>query len=125
GLWPGDWKLTARSEKGFMDGSLRRQAIGRIHIPSDATEVTLDLDFHVGNLTFTVRSAHPGDSFSATLLYADGSEFIKYPIGQDGVFRFQRLQPGTYRLRIDDLRGNKLRDEPIDLKADREVVMDL
>jgi hypothetical protein len=79
----------------------------------------------MGDLTLTVRSAHPGESFRATLLYADGSELIKNPSGQDGVFRFERLQAGTYRLRIQDQRGKKVQEQPIELNADREVVIDL
>jgi hypothetical protein len=47
GLWPGDWTVTAtcllRNEE--------RSASGKVHIPRGATEATLDLDFHIGNLT--------------------------------------------------------------------------
>jgi hypothetical protein len=134
GLWPGDWTITARCTSGsrpLFYGSPTRLATGRIHIPPGATEATLDLDFHMGDLTLTVRSAHPDESFLATLLYADGSELIKNAFGQngvssqDGVVRFQRLQAGTYRLRIEDQQGKKVQEQPIELTADREVVVDL
>jgi hypothetical protein len=85
----------------------------------------------MGDLTLTVRSAHPDESFRATLLYADGSTLIKNAFGQNGVssqngvLRFERLQAGTYRLRIQDMRGNEVQEQPIELTADREVVVDL
>jgi hypothetical protein len=120
GLSPGDWTIIAHLGRG---NSLR-QAMGRIHIPPGASEATLDLDFHVGDLTLTVRSANPGEPFHATILYADGSELMQILSGQDGVFRFQRLQAGTYRLRIDDQQGEKLQEHPIELNADREMVVD-
>jgi hypothetical protein len=107
-------------------GSFRRRALGKIHISPGATEATLDLDFHVGDVTLTVRAAHPGEPFIyATLLYADGSEFMQVQSGQDEVFRFQRLQAGTYLLRIMDGHGNQVQEQPIELNADREVVIDL
>jgi hypothetical protein len=132
GLWPGDWTITARHTSGSaFSRSPARLATGRIHIPPGATEATLDLDFHMGDLTLTVRSAHPDKSFLATLLDADGSELIKNAFGQngvssqDGVVRFERLQAGTYRLRIEDQQGKKLQEQPVELTADREVVVDL
>ncbi|MBW8876209.1 MAG: carboxypeptidase regulatory-like domain-containing protein [Acidobacteria bacterium] len=123
GLWPGDWTVTAtRARHSWMEPD--RMASGKIHIPPGTTEATLDLDFHVGDLTLTVRSAHPGEPFRATLLYADGSELIKDPLyGHDEVFHFERLQAGTYRLRIEDLR-KKVQEQPVELTADREVVID-
>jgi len=131
GLWPGDWTITAGYTAGRRwYGDPERLATGRIHIPPGATEATLDLDFHMGDLTLTVRSAQPGGFFGATLLFADGSALIKNAFGQtgvasqDGVVRFQRLQAGTYRLRIEDQHSKKVREQPIELTADREVVVD-
>jgi protocatechuate 3,4-dioxygenase beta subunit len=43
GLGPGDWKVYAT----FQLGDRERHASGKIHIPSGATEATLDLDFHI------------------------------------------------------------------------------
>jgi hypothetical protein len=124
GLWPGDWTVAASRERhSWMEPD--RFARGRIHIPPGVTEATLDLDFHVGDLTLTVRTAHPGESFRATLLYADGSEFIKDPLfGHNEIFHFQRLQAGSYRLRI-EVRGKKTQEQAVELTADREVVIDL
>jgi protocatechuate 3,4-dioxygenase beta subunit len=122
GLWPGDWTITALYWPNYL--SLQRLATERIHIPPDATEVTLDLDFHMGDFTLTVRSVHPGERFRATLLDADGIELFKDPFDQDSVFRFQRLQAGTYRLRIRDLTQKKVQEQRIELTADREVVID-
>jgi hypothetical protein len=132
GLWPGDWTITVRypAQRQFF-GDPERLATGRIHIPPGATEATLDLDFHMGDLTLTVRSAQPGEAYNATLLSADGSVLIKNAFGQNGVFssqdgvvRFPRLQAGTYRVRIEDQHGKKVREQPIELAADREVVID-
>jgi hypothetical protein len=121
GLWPGDWTITAsyRYQKSgpLFFSSPERVATGRIHIPPGATEVTLDLDFHMGDLTL--------------LLYADGSALINNELGHGGVFsqdggvRFERLQAGTYRLRIEDPRGKTVQEQPVELTADREVVIDL
>jgi protocatechuate 3,4-dioxygenase beta subunit len=131
GLWPGDWTITAGYTAGVaLYGSPERLATGRIHIPLGATEATLDLDFHMGDLTLTVRSVHPGETYSATLLNADGSELIKNMFGQhgvgsqDGVVRFPRLQAGIYRLRVEDQHWKKVREQPIKLTADREVMVD-
>ncbi|HEX3555073.1 MAG TPA: carboxypeptidase regulatory-like domain-containing protein [Thermoanaerobaculia bacterium] len=131
GLWPGDWTIIAGYTSGtLLYGSPERLATGKVHIPSGTTEATLDLDFRMGDLTLTVRSAHPNESFLAALLNADGSALIKNAFGQggvssqDGVVRFERLQAGTYRLRIQDQRGKQMQDQPIELTADREVVID-
>ncbi|HEX4960584.1 MAG TPA: carboxypeptidase regulatory-like domain-containing protein [Thermoanaerobaculia bacterium] len=126
GLWPGDWTITASASQGALPWlSPVRLTTGRIHIPPGATEVTLDLDFHVGDLTLAAHSAHPGEPFRATLLNADGSELIKYPSLEDGAFLFKRLQAGTYRLRIEGRPGQTVQEQPIELTADREVVIDL
>jgi hypothetical protein len=131
GLWPGDWTITASYGPGLLSyGSPARLATGKIHISPGATEATLDLDFHMGDLTLTVHSAHPDQSFRVALLYADGSALIQHAFGQDGVLsqdgvvRFERLQAGTYRLRIQDQNGKKVQEQPIELNASREVVID-
>ncbi|HEV7508495.1 MAG TPA: carboxypeptidase-like regulatory domain-containing protein [Thermoanaerobaculia bacterium] len=47
GFWPGDWTVSAT----FLLGDQERYASGTVHIPSGATEATLDLDFRIGDLS--------------------------------------------------------------------------
>ncbi|MFY9821071.1 MAG: carboxypeptidase-like regulatory domain-containing protein [Thermoanaerobaculia bacterium] len=133
GLWPGDWTIIA----GYTSGPLlptapERLGRGTIHIPAGATEATLDLDFQLGDLTLTVRSAQPDAPFRASLLNEDGTELIGSSnrllggvVSQGGRVRFERLQAGHYRLQIEYASGTRATEQTIELASDREVVIDL
>jgi hypothetical protein len=118
GLGPGDWKVTAT----FLLGNQERYASGKVHIPSSATEATLDLDFHLGDLTLTVRPTTPEGSLDPSLDNADGSDLTLRQSGEDGAYLFSHLGAGTYVLSYH--KGDKWQSQLVELTADRELVLD-
>jgi len=118
GLWPGDWTVSAVFD---LEGQ-KRLASGAVHIPSGATEATLDLDFHLGDLTLTVRPMTSTDAFDAYLFNGDGSDLMQYLSARDGAYRYSHLRAGTYQLNYRKGRGRQI--QQLELTADQELVID-
>ncbi|HEX6898358.1 MAG TPA: carboxypeptidase-like regulatory domain-containing protein [Thermoanaerobaculia bacterium] len=125
GLAPGE--LTAKAAIRDTANVYRdRHAIGRISV-QPGNEAVLDIDFHMGNHTFSgrVTASHPPKVF-ATLLLPDGTELITDDrLLEEGKFHFDRLREGTYRLRIVDFGGKIVADQPVEVPPDGEVVIEL
>jgi hypothetical protein len=118
GLWPGDWTVSAVFD---LEGQ-KRLASGAVHIPSGATEATLDLDFHLGDLTLTVRPTTSTDALDAYLFNGNGSDLVQYLSARDGAYRYSHLRAGTYQLNYRQGRGRRIRQ--LELTADQELVID-
>lgn len=103
-----------------------RHAKGRISV-QPGNEAVLDVDFHMGDhiLSGRVTASEPLKVF-ATLLLPDGTELITDDrMLEEGKFHFDRLREGTYRLRIVDFGGKVVADQPVEVPADQEVVIEL
>jgi len=118
GLGPGDWTVSAT----FLLGGQERYASGKVHIPQGATEATLDLDFHLGDLTLTVRLTTPGGYLDPSLDNTDGSDLILRRLREDGAYLFSHLRAGTYLLTYH--KGDQKQTQLVELRADREMVLD-
>jgi hypothetical protein len=118
GLWPGDWTVFAT----FQLGNQERFASGTVHIPRGATEATLDLDFHIGDLELKVRSTTPEIFLHPDLQNLDGSSLPQSKAADDDSYLFSHLRAGTYRLCYQN--GDKRKNQIVELKADRELVVD-
>jgi hypothetical protein len=117
GLGPGDWMVSAVFQLGYQD----RAASGEVHIPSGATEATLDLDFHIGDLTLKVRPTVLGGYLDPVLYDVGGGELAKGQL-DDGGYLFSRLRAGTYRLHYQ--KGDRTQEQLVELTADQELVID-
>ncbi len=117
GLGPGDWTVSAT----FLLGYQERYASGKVHIPPGATEATLDLDFHVGDLTLTVRATTPDGYLDPALENADGSD-LTWRQTTEGGYLFSRLRAGNYRLNYQ--KGEKRQTQLVELTSDRDLVID-
>ena len=126
-LGPGDWTITARLEDVYPGGE-NRQIERRVTLSPDIPETTLDLDLALGSRTLTVHPAgagRPADLY-LKLLRADGTALIEsIGPGKDGAFHAGRLREGGYRIQIQDFQGKVLIEEPVELTADREIVVEV
>jgi hypothetical protein len=119
GLWPGDWTVTAV----FQLGDQGRIASGKVHIPSGATEATLDLDFHIGDLTLTVRPTVSDRGYLYPSLYdVAGGELTNGRYAENGSYSFSHLRAGPYRLHYK--KGDQIQEQLVELTADQELVLD-
>ncbi|MFY9826978.1 MAG: carboxypeptidase-like regulatory domain-containing protein, partial [Thermoanaerobaculia bacterium] len=118
GLGAGDWKVAAT----FLVGYLERYASGTVHIPAGATEATLDLDFHVGDLTLTLRPTTSEVYLDPSLDNADGTSLAVRQFSDDGTYVFPHLRAGSYRLSY--MKKDKRQYEVVELTEDRELVID-
>lgn len=135
GLGPGEWKVQALVRMSEItgeieSGKINRTGQGRISLAPGAAEAVLDLDLSFGDLTL---SGHllDGDGLLSTqvsLLRADGEALADKGLVEDeenGNFRFPGLQPGRYILQIEDYCRDRVLLRPVDLRSDREVMIDL
>lgn len=125
-LGPGEWTVSAEIQARVNGVDLTRTATGGVTIPEGATEARRDLDFHLGDLTLTVRFAEPSIPFSLDLRLPNGSTLVSsQDKPRDGHVQIPRLRAGSYHLRILSEGGTPLLDEPVHLPADQEIVLSL
>lgn len=127
GLPAGEWNILAVLEGRFRGPE--RIGRGRVTIPPGTNAASLDLDFALGDLTLSGRVITPrgeNPEVWARLLLPDGQEAVvnRFKL-EEGVFRFDRLRAGTYRLRISGAKNQVLADELVELGADLEVVVEV
>ncbi len=118
GLRPGDFLVSATFELEGQD----RRASGALHIPNDATEATLDLDFHLGDLTLTVRSTDPHNALNLALSSTDGSSLLECLYTEDHACYFPHLRQGTYRLSYQ--KPTLRQDQTVELTGNQELMID-
>lgn len=125
GLGPGTWEVSASYE---VFGAETRRATGRIVIPDEATEATLDLDFFSGDLTLSGRIEGAGDDYVwVDLLRPDGGLVVEEVSAPRRTFRIGNLRAGSYRVRISSYEGGSevLGEREVTLPAEGEVVIRL
>lgn len=124
-LSEGSWTLTATLFETHGDRSrqVRTEVVLRPGI-----EAVADLDFFLGDLTLSGRVEAAEKLLStleAVLITPDENLVIDAGALQKDAFYFDRLRAGSYRLRIQDDEAKILLDQPVDLTADRTIVLSL
>ncbi|MFP5282177.1 MAG: carboxypeptidase regulatory-like domain-containing protein, partial [Actinomycetes bacterium] len=116
---PGEHQVTASLAGGS------RQAEGRVTLEPGAPEVRLDLEFGEG-LTLTGRVLRNGEAARGlnVLLSGDGLSNRHGDTDHQGRFRFEGLEAGRYEVHVFGYRGARHR-EPVELSADRDVLIEL
>ena len=122
GLWDVEAELRIRP-------SGRRTARAQVDIPYGATAESLDLDFLMGDLSLSghVQGGEGHDSLWIDLAHPDGTPFIESARIENGAFRLDRLQPGSYQLRVAtyDREVKVLAERTVQLPAREELVVEL
>jgi hypothetical protein len=119
-LAAGDWLVLARMPDG-------RMAQGQVTIASGARAVSLDLGFE-GGVTLSghiLTGATPIAGALVRVLAGDGSGAGGGVTGPQGEFRIEGLRPGTYAMTIVPPQPGSPHHETLELRGDREVVIDL
>lgn len=126
GLGAGPWDVEAELRIG---PSERRLARARVDIPYEASEETVDLDFFLGDLSLSgrVQGGEGHDSLWIDLAHPDGTSFIKTARIEKGAFHLDRLQPGTYRLRVEtyDREVKVLAERTVQIPVREDLVVEL
>jgi len=126
GLGAGSWNVEAELRIG---PSERRTARAQVDIPWGATAQSLDLDFFMGDLSLSgrVQGGEGHDSLWIDLAHADGTPFIETARIENGAFHLDRLQAGSYLLRVEtwDREVKVLAERTVQLPAREEVVVKL
>lgn len=95
-------KQDLRAYDGVMTGAWREQ-LHAIHVPEDQAEVDVgDLEIAaLSTIRGRVRSASPSaEMLSVVLMDLQGVELVERPIAADGLFEFQRVVAGQYRIAL-------------------------
>jgi protocatechuate 3,4-dioxygenase beta subunit len=125
-LGSGEWEV----EAWVKAEGIQRSGRGRIDLAPGAAEAVLDFDVSFGDLTLSGHLLDGDGSLSTqvTLLGADGEALTDADLVEDeenGNFRFPGLRTGKYILKIEDYYRDRVILRPVDLTADREVMIDL
>ncbi|HEX6898357.1 MAG TPA: carboxypeptidase-like regulatory domain-containing protein [Thermoanaerobaculia bacterium] len=124
-LSEGSWTLTATL---FETRAKRSRQVRTEVLLRPGTEAVADLDFFLGDLTLSGRVEAAEELLStleAVLITPDENLVIDAGALQEDAFHFDRLRAGSYRLRIQDDEAKILLDQPVDLTADRTIVLSL
>jgi uncharacterized GH25 family protein len=117
-LSPGDWIVEAQLPEG-------RRAVGRVRLAPGQTQASLDLEFG-GGLTLSgviLQGQHPVAGAMVTVQASNGGLLHGARSGPDGRFRLEGLDAGPIEVVV--VRGDAPFRQPLDLSADREIVLRL
>lgn len=118
GLRPGVWTLVA----GIDGRSIRRT----VEIVGEEDVIEVDLHFPQG-LTLTgivLRNGSPLVGASLRLASTEGPPWTSIPsasTGYEGRFRLRGLEPGVYRLHVQDRQSGWRTEREVELSSDREI----
>jgi hypothetical protein len=121
-LAPGAWRVTA--SLAVDPAHPTHQVTAEVEIPDETAEISLDLAFELGGLTLSGRLAGaPAEPYSLRLLPGSRTAPVALTLSSaaTGRFAFRRLRPGAYRLRIEDLDGQEVAEQEVELRTDREL----
>jgi len=121
-LAPGEWQVTA--SLAVDPAHPTHQVTVPVEVPEGAAEVSLDLAFELGDLTLEGRLVGaPAEPYALRLLSSSRSAPVALALssGETGRFLFRRLRPGAYRLQVEDLGGQEVAEQEVELRADRGV----
>ncbi|MFL6293896.1 MAG: carboxypeptidase regulatory-like domain-containing protein [Thermoanaerobaculia bacterium] len=117
---PGEHRVAASLPGGS------RQAEGEVTLEPGAPEARLDLDFG-GGLTLTgrvLRNGEPARGLNVAL--SGGALSGRFgDTDHQGRFRFEGLDAGNYELQVFGFRSGSRHREPVELSADRDVLIEL
>ncbi|HEY0783207.1 MAG TPA: carboxypeptidase regulatory-like domain-containing protein [Thermoanaerobaculia bacterium] len=118
GVGAGEWLVFAQV------GS--RVAHGKVTL-AEGSDGTLDLQFAVDGLVLSghvTRGGEPVIGAIVAVLSQDGTS-ANGKTDATGAFRLEGLKPGTYGLYLVELETGTMRNESVELTADRDVAFDL
>lgn len=98
-----------------------------VPIPEGAVEVTQDLEFGTGfTLTGTVyRSDEPLPGMNVYVSRRDGPGASSAVTGQDGTFRIEGLEEGTYEVRVRSFDNGLSDRRELELTSDEDIRIDI
>lgn len=119
-LEPGEHRVTASLAGGS------RQAEGQVTLEPGASEARLDLEFG-GGLTLSGRVLRNGEAARGlnVMLTGPGLSNRHGDTDHEGRFRFQGLDAGQYDLQVFTFLSGARHREPVELSADRDVLIEL
>ncbi len=120
-LPPGDYLVRAALESG------QRQVQARVALPPGDAEAVRDLQF-VSRLTLSGQVLYQEEPLSEARISIRGSRLaMERSVETDyqGGFRFEDLEPDTYRLGLSHSRELLVHNDIVELSADREITIRL
>ncbi len=120
-LAPGDWLLSAEAAEG------RRRVETRVALAPGEPETYRDLEFEPG-LTLSGRVEHAGEPVGAAQVALLGADVVAghhVVTDHEGRFRFEALEPGSYRLSVSSRRDLFIHNEDVVIEGDRKLLVEL
>ncbi len=118
-LAAGSWRVSASHPPSG------QQARGDVTIPPGATEASLDLRIG-GGLTLSGRVVQGEASVAGADVFAQGADVDSSGRGRtdsNGRFSVGGLEPGTYRLELNQWESGLFHEETVEVSAPREIVV--
>jgi hypothetical protein len=118
-LTAGSWRVTASHPSGG------QQARGDVTIAPGATEASLDLRFG-GGLTLSGRVVQGDAAVGSADVFAQGTDVDSSGRGRtdsDGRFSVGGLEPGTYRLELNQWESGLFHEETYEVRGPRDVLV--
>ncbi len=120
-LAPGDWLVSAEAAEG------RQRVETRIVLAPGEAEVYRDLEFEEG-LALSGRVEYEGEPVAAAHIALRGTDVVAsrdLAADHDGRFRFEALEPGSYRLSVSSRWEMFIHNEDVELESDRDLLVEL